>query len=406
MEEAVTHHDRSIDHARVTIRKGRGWDRLPLIGGALAVIGLGASGMLASGNLKQFYFSYLTAFLYFLSLALGALFFVLVQHAARAGWSVVVRRLAENVMGTLPLFIVLFFPVAAGMHDLFHWTHEEAVASDDLLRGKQPYLNEGFFYIRAVVYLSAWSLLSWWFRHQSLRQDRSGDGALTRRMQTASAPAILVYGLTVSFAAFDWIMSLDPHWYSTICGVYYFSGAVVGLFALLVLLTVGIDRAGLLDGAVTVEHFHDLGKLLFAFVAFWAYIAFSQYLLIWYANIPEETLWFLHRWEGQWREASVVLGLGHFVVPFFFLLPRTIKRSTPALVLAALWMLAMHYLDLYWLVMPTLHRHGAHPALLDLTALLGVGGVFLAGLGWLLRRGALVPVKDPRLGESLSFENQ
>jgi hypothetical protein len=292
------------------------------------------------------------------------------------------------------------------MHDLYHWTHLEAVASDTLLQGKQPYLNETFFYLRAAIYLVVWSLLAWWFRKRSLQQDESGDPALTKKLQVASGPAIVAYALTVTFAAFDWIMSLDPHWYSTIFGVYYFSGAVVGIFALLTLLVAAMDRAGLLGDAVTVEHFHDLGKLLFAFIAFWAYIAFSQYFLIWYANIPEETLWFLHRWEGKWQEASVLLGLGHFVVPFFFLLPRTIKRNTRALVIAAVWMLAMHYLDIYWLVMPTLHHHGAHFSALDITTLLVVGGVFLAGLGWLMRRGALVPLKDPRLGESLSFENQ
>jgi len=289
---------------------------------------------------------------------------------------------------------------------MYHWTHGETVAADVLLRGQEPYLNPTFFYIRAAIYFTVWSLLSWWFRSRSVAQDDNGDERMTRRLQVSSGPSILLFALTVSFAAFDWIMSLDPHWYSTIFGIYYFSGCAVAIYSLLALLSAGLDRAHLLGHMVTVEHFHDLGKMMFAFVAFWAYIAFSQYFLIWYANIPEETLWFLHRWEGSWRQISVVLGVGHFVVPFFFLMPRAVKRSRRAVVPAAVWVLAMHYLDLYWLVMPSLHHHGAHFSPLDLTTLVGVGSVFVAGMGWFMRRDALVPLRDPRLAESISFENQ
>jgi len=394
-----------ITREQVTIGPGSPWRRLPLVGAVLAVVGLGATAALAGGQARQLYFSYLVAFLFFLSLALGGLFFVLVQHASRSGWSVVVRRIAEDVMGTLPIFIVLFIPVAVGVHSLFHWSHADAVQSDALLRGKAPYLNTTFFYIRAAVFLATWSGLAWWYRRLSVRQDESGDPQLTRRLQVASGPAIVAYGVTQTFASFDWAMSLDPHWYSTMYGVYFFAGSAVGIYALLGLLVAALDRSGLLGDAVTTEHFHDIGKMIFAFVCFWAYIAFSQYLLQWYANIPEETVWYLERWKGAWKQASVLLAVGHFPIPFFFLLPRTIKRSTRAVVLAAVWVLVMHYLDLYWLVMPSLHPHWAHLSPLDLTTFVGVGGVFLAALGWLLRRGALVPIRDPRLAESLRFEN-
>lgn len=399
------HSPTEITASEVTMQPGHAGSKIPAVGAVIGVAGLGVAGFMIDGDPKQFFFSYLTAYLFFLSLALGGMFFVLAQHVARAGWSVVVRRFAENVMGTSPLFVLLFVPVALGAHDLFHWTHADAVAEDPILQHKQPYLNESFFFIRAVVYLLVWSVLGWWFRRQSVLQDSEGGTRLTRRLQRASGPAILLYAVTVSFAAFDWIMSLDPHWFSTIFGIYFFAGSVVGIFALLVLMSASLRRAGLTGRAITVEHFHDLGKLLFAFVAFWAYIAFSQYFLIWYANIPEETAWFLHRWNGAWQEVSVTLGVGHFVIPFFFLLPRTIKRSTGALMVAAVWMLGMHYMDLYWLVMPTLHHHGAHLTVMDVATFFGVGGLFLATLGWLLKRHALVPLRDPRLSESLAFEN-
>jgi hypothetical protein len=201
-------------------------------------------------------------------------------------------------------------------------------------------------------------------------------------------------------------MSLDPHWYSTIFGVYYFSGSVVGILALMLVLLVWLQGKGAMARSVTDEHYHDLGKLLFGFTAFWAYIAFSQFMLIWYGNIPEETIWYAHRWEHGWEHLSVALAIGHFVVPFFFLLPVGVKRRRPLILIASCWMLFMHYLDLYWLVMPSFRpEQGLHPHILDLTTLIAVGGVFAGVLGILMRRSSLIPVRDPRLAESLAFEN-
>ena len=216
---------------------------------------------------------------------------------------------------------------------------------------------------------------------------------------------MVVFALTLTFASVDWIMSLDPHWYSTIFGVYYFSGSLVGAFAFLIVMITVMRGQGLLRRVVSVEHFHDLGKLLFAFVAFWSYIAFSQYFLIWYANIPEETVWYAHRQVGTWKWATIALALGHFLVPFFFLLPRTVKRRTGALLAGAVWLLLMHWVDIYWQVMPRLHPDGVHVVPLDVTTLLALGGAFLAAFSWLTRRAALLPIKDPRLPESLGFEN-
>ena len=380
------------------------WTRLPLIGSALAVTGLGASLALGLGNRPQLWHSWLVAALFVLSLALGGLFFVLTQHATSAGWSGAVRRIGENAMSTMPFVALLFAPLLLGMGELFHWSHADAVASDHLLAHKQAYLNVPFFVARTVFYFAAWCGLAFWFGRLSRQQDRSGDHQLSRRMRRASNPALILFAITLTFASFDWLMSLNPHWYSTIFGVYFFAGCLVGIFAFMALVAIAQGRAGLLVEVVTVEHRHQIGQLLFAFVAFWAYIAFSQYFLIWYGNIPEETGFFAERLSGSWRPASVALAVGHFAVPFFFLLPRAVKRSPALLTAGALWLLAMHLLDLYWLVMPNLHHGGMAPHLLDFTTLLGAGGLFLAAYGWASRRQALVPLGDPRLAESLTFE--
>jgi hypothetical protein len=218
---------------------------------------------------------------------------------------------------------------------------------------------------------------------------------------------VLGFGLSTTFAAFDWVMSLDPHWYSTIFGVYFFAGCALSSLATLSLITIQLQSRGLLSRVSTVEHQHDIGKLLFGFVVFWAYIAFSQFLLIWYANIPEETVWYKHRFEGSWGSVSWLLLFGHFVIPFLWLLSRTAKRIRVVLGAGAAWLLFMHYVDLYWLVMPTMEElhHGAHPSWIDLAGLLGPVGVGLAVVAARASGSTLYPVKDPRLAEALRVEN-
>ena len=335
------HRGHSISPEESLLPAGHSWRRLPWIGLALGVLGTAGAWLLAGSDHRQFYFSWLVAFMFFLSIALGGLFFVLAHFVTKAGWSVVVRRTAEHVMSTLPLFLLLFIPIAAGMHDLFHWTHEEVVAGDHILEGKAPYLNVQFFLIRAAVYFLFWIVLSVWFSRQSQRQDVTGDHAITRQLQAVSAPGIFAFALTSSFAAIDWMMSLDPHWYSTIYGVYYFSGTLVGIYAFMIVVLTAMRRAGLLRGIVTVEHFHDLGKLLFAFTVFWTYIAFCQFFVIWYGNMPEETLWYIDRLEGSWEQVTIFLAVGHFAIPFFFLMSHKIKRKAPLLLIGAVWMLLL-----------------------------------------------------------------
>ena len=399
------HDRRALRPEEVTIPPGHVWNRIPLVGAVCALLGVVACAILGPANPKQFFFSWLVSFLFFLSLALGALFFVLIQYAVQGGWGIVVRRVGETIFATLPVMAVLFLPVLLGLRDLYEWAVPGAAEHDALLQWKAPYLNVPFFLIRAALFFGSWSVIAFVYFRGSSGQDVTGDPGVSARLRRFAGPAIIVLALTQTFASIDWIMSLTPHWYSTIFGVYFFAGSFVGFIALLSVVVVAMRRVGLLDTVITAEHLHDIGKLLFAFTAFWAYIAFSQFFLMWYANLPEETVWYKARLEGSWLQVSLLLMAGHFVAPFFFLMGRTVKRKGATLAAGGAWLLGMHFVDLYWQVMPTLHPEGLRPSLLDVAALLAVGGCFVAAASWLMRRQALVPLRDPRLAESLAFEN-
>ncbi|AUX47400.1 hypothetical protein SOCE26_089200 [Sorangium cellulosum] len=379
--------------------------RLVSRGMTLAIAGVVLSAVAAIVDRKRFAFSYLTGFTWIATIALGALFFVLIQHLTRARWSAAARRHMEWMSGVLPACAVLFLPIAVLAHDIYHhWMGPEA-AHDALLRQKAAYLNPTFFYIRAVVYLAAWAGLSIWFIKTSRAQDESADMRPTAKMRASSAPAIIVFALTLSFASFDWLMSIDPHWYSTIFGVYVFSGAATSSLSALALITIALHKAGLLRNVSNIERQHDIGKLLFGFTIFWAYIAFSQYLLIWYANIPEETIFFRHRWEGSWKAVSLALLFGHFVVPFLVLLSRHAKRSPVVLGAASVLLLVMHYVDLYWLIMPNLDHHGAHLSWIDLAGLLGPLGVGAWVVSMQAAKSPLYPLNDPHLADAARIDN-
>jgi len=381
----------------------------------LAVAGAGALALgLALGALhgdghRYFLHAYLTGFSFLLSITLGSLVLVTALHATRAGWGVSVRRIAEILAANLSVPALMFLPIlvllAWGHGGLYPWNSPENVAREPLLAAKAGYLSVLPFLARAVGYFAVWWVVARFYLRHSLEQDASGDPALTVRMERWSGPALVALGLTGTWAAFDWLMSLTPLWHSTIFGLYYLSGGVVGALATVILLAMGLQRAGRLRSAITVEHYHDLGKLLFAALVFWGYMAFSQYLLIWYANLPEETAWYRPRLAGPWGWVAMAVLLGHLLVPFFGLLSRHVKRSRRALAFWAAWLLAFHWLDLAWIVMPSAHGRGFPVGLVDLCVLVGLGSFYLAG-AWRIAQGlSLVPAKDPRLPEAMGFEN-
>ncbi len=472
---------------------------------AAGVGALGIAGSFAGFGERRFAFSYLFGFQFALSITLGMLFFVLVQHLTSAGWSVTVRRTAEIFTTGFFALVVLFAPVYLKRGELFPWLgghhgaehgaaphaagdskvsttettqgHAPAAApsaaaepptqhggahgsgqggghggggshaggdhdahptgpgaalhgaagahgaapahaahgkkgdpheliEEETLAKKKPYLNEGFFSIRVVFYFAAWILIAWRLFSLSTAQDKSRDPKLTVAMQRFAPAATFVFALTLTFAGFDWIMSLKPDWFSTIFGVYLFAGSVVSSLAVIILVTMGLRSTGILVKEVNAEHYHDLGKLMFGFNVFWAYIGFSQFMLIWYAALPEETPFFHMRWdEGPWSTVSLSLVLLHFVVPFLFLISRNVKRRLPMLQAGAALLLVMHAVDCYWLVMPNFGQEGFGFHWLDAACLVGVSGVVLAVVLYRMRTTSLIPVGDPRLPRALHFEN-
>lgn len=385
----------------------RSWG-IPLIISAFLLV-LSVVGWITDS--EQFYFSYLVGWFFCLTLALGALFFVMVHHLTKARWVVVVRRFPEALAWSFPLLALLSIPILIGMHDLYHWTHEEVYTFggeeyDELIAGKRAYLNIPFFLGRLAVYFIVWSLLAYKLYSLSLRQDVDPDPDIPFKQRKASAWGVPVFAVTVAFASYDLIMSLDPHWFSTIFGVYIFAGAFWSATALIALTAMLLQRQGkVLRRVVTIEHYHDLGKWMFGFTVFWAYIAFSQYMLIWYGGLPEETIFYRHRFEHGWGWHSAALLILHFIAPFILLLPRATKRIVPFLGVMAVWFLIMQWFDVYWLAMPVHLEDHAYFHWLDFTCWLGLFGVFISLFIYRLGRHSLVPERDPYLAKSLQFEN-
>ncbi len=378
--------------------------------GGVVTLGVAVACSLASANgAARLSHAYLLAVTFFLSIALGALFFVVLQHLVGARWSIVTRRLAELLTQMMPALAVLMLPIIVplffGNGALYTWNSPELRNSDGLIQAKAAYLNPPFFAIRAAVYFAVWIGLSRFFVRQSIRQDITHDAAATDRLRRASGPAMLAFAITTNFAAFDWLMSLDPHWFSTIFGIYFFAGCAVAFFATLPLMAAIVQRLNYATQEITVEHYHEMGKLLFGFIMFWAYIAFSQYLLIWYANIPEETRWFLIRQTGSWRMVSLLLIIGHFLLPFFGLMSRSSRRDLRSLLFWSAFLLVMHAVDLFWLVMPGVSTQGLPLGLIELFCLAGVGAVCAAAT---LHKAAgirFVPVGERNLNQSIHFHN-
>ncbi len=383
-----------------------GGARLMRFSAGAALLGLGLWGLGLWREPARALFAYLFSFVFWVSLALGALFLLAIFHASKARWPVVLRRMIETLaLGLIPL-AVLFVPIGLGLPHLYSWVNPEARFSGHalhLLHEKHGYLNVPGFLARAALYFAVWIAVGVLLHRLSARQDEHGELIATQRQRRLGAGALPFLAITLTFAAFDWLMSLHPNWFSTLFGVYYFAGAFLGAVSVLTLVTLLARGPNLYSALVTPAHWHNLGKFQLAFVSFWAYIAFSQYMLIWIANLPEEVVWFLERTRGGWRSYSVALVVVHFVIPFIVLLSRRVKLRARALALISTWLLVVHALDLYWLVLPTLHPDGPRPSWMDLAAFIGVGGVCVAFCTWRLRGQYTAPIRDPFLADSLHY---
>jgi len=373
---------------------------------AAALVGLIATAIGFAFEAHEALFSYLVAIAYWLGMAVGALILLASMHASSAKWPVVVRRMLEKMSTACIVFVPLFIPVLAGMKYLFVWVSRPSNLSEETLAAlehKHAYLNVPFFIVRSAIYFAIWAAVAYLLSAWSTRQDTTRDAWLTRKQRRLAAYALPFLGLSITFAAFDWLMSLQPTWFSTIFGVYYFAGGFVGAVALLTLITVLARGPNLYGSLVSADHYQNLGNFLFAFVIFWAYIAFSQFMLIWIADLPEEIPWYLVRAAGKWEPLGIALAIGHFLLPFFILLFRSVKRNRRALGLVAAWVLIFHYLDVYWIIMPALHPASPAPHWTQASAFIGVGGAALAFTVWMLRGGYTIPVGDPYLQLSLQF---
>jgi hypothetical protein len=347
--------------------------------------------------------NYNVIFSLLVSVVVGNLFLFAIEYLSGAVWSTVMRRVNEIFISFVPIVFVLGLLILFNSHSIFHWAHEEAVKTDKLLQWKSPYLNESFFIIRYFIYFVVWILFALVMIKNSFNQDKSKDQILTYKNSRLSGAFIPFFAITLTFFSIDFLMSTEPHWFSTIFGVYYFSGTVLAALSVLTLAVIFLHEQGYFGNILRRDHFYNFGALLFAFVNFWAYIAFSQFLLIWYANLPEETFWMIHRWEKGWEIFSFILIFGHFVIPYFSLLSQQAKSNLNRLKFMAIWILLMHYIDLYWLVMPSLYKEVVFGWIEISFIILGVGIILVLFIWRYERIKNIVPVGDPKLKRSLEF---
>jgi hypothetical protein len=367
-------------------------------------VGLIAAVLCAGGALifpPVFFRAYLSAYIFWIGIPVGALALLMLHHLVGGRWGFMIQRVLEATIQTLPLMALLFIPLLFGLSDLYPWARTEVVAADPLLQQKAAYLNIPFFIARAVTYFAVWIVLGRLLVTWSLRQDRTADDALTLRLQRLSGPGLVLYGLTVTFAAIDWMMSLEPKWYSTIFGMIFMVSFGLAALALAILATRFLESQKPLAQVISPDRWHDLGNLLLALVMFWAYLQFSQFLLIWSENLAEEIPWYLHRIGGGWEWVALALILFLFALPFILLLSRTTKRSARMLSQVAAAILFMHWLDILWIVAPSFYPALFHLHWLDIVAPVGIGGLWLAAFIGYLKARSLLPLHDPRFAELL-----
>lgn len=349
----------------------------------------------------QFFHSYLMGYVFWLGIVLGSMAIMMLHHMTGGGWGLVIRRLLESATRTLPLMALLFIPLLFGLHRLYAWARPEELAANELLQHKALYLNVPFFIVRAVIYFAIWALLIYFLNKWSREQDRTGNPKLVRRMQVLSGPGLVLYGLTVSFAAVDWLLSLDPEWFSTMYGLLIIAGQGLSALAFVIAVAMILSKREPMSEVLAPTHFHDLGKLMLAFVMIWAYFAFSQFLIIWAGNLPEEIPWYVRRLQGGWQWVGILLILFHFGLPFLLLLSRDLKRHARKLAILASFVILIRFVDVFWLAAPEFSQDGFHLHWMDIAAPIGVGGLWLAFFSWQLKQRPLLPIKAPDLDAAL-----
>jgi hypothetical protein len=376
--------------------------RVQTVGLVVGVAALAGAALTFVGERAYFFRGYLLGLVFWTGVSLGCLALSMVHHLSGGAWGVVSRRVFEGASRMLPLMAVLFVPFAFGLPDVYLWARPEALHADPALQHKAAYLNVGFFLIRATIYFVAWSVLALMLSRWSLQQEHGDQhDRLALRMQRVSGGGIVLYALTVFFMSVDWMMSLDPHWFSTIYGMLFMVNQGLSGLAFTIAVLVLLARTEPMSRVIAPAHLHDLGKLMLAFVMLWAYLTFSQFLIVWSANLPEEIPWYLTRMQGGWGYVSVALIVFHFFVPFLLLLNRDLKRQGSLLVAVACWILIMRLVDLFWLIGP-LHGHGPlRVHLADVLAPIGIGGLWIAAFAWQLRSRALLPLGERYLENAL-----
>jgi hypothetical protein len=357
-------------------------------------------------NRPQFFHSYLVGFLFWAGIPLGSLALLMLQHLTGGQWGLVIRRVLEAATRTLPLLAVLFLPIIIGAHDIYPWTHQEKMSETPALEQKaRLYLNLPGFVGRAALYFALWGMLAYLLNKWSWEQDRTAERGYTKRMRMLSAPGIIIFVLTVTFASVDWAMSLNPEWFSTIYGLLFVAAWALSAlaFSIAMLAIVGLREP--LARVVRPNHFQDLGKLMLAFVMLWAYFSFSQYLIVWSGNLPEEIQWYLPRVSGGWGAIALSVVIFHFALPFMLLLSRSLKRSPGKLLILAIVILVIRLIDFFWMIAPEFAHGSFHLSWMDVVAPLGIGGVWLAMFFWQLNKRPLIPINDPQY-ENLLAEAQ
>jgi hypothetical protein len=380
----------AADHVLQRVQRGA------LVAGVAGAV-LCAGGALVSR--VQFFEAYLVAYLFWFGIAIGCLAILMLQYVTGGAWGAVVRRVLESATRTLPLLALLFLPLALGLGDLYAWARPETVALDPILQHKSLYLNVPFFLARAAVYFAIWLTLARFLNRWSLEQDRVADPRLAVRLENLSRGGLVLYGLTATFAAVDWAMSLEPHWFSTIYGVIFMGGQGLSAFIFAIPVAAVLADRPPLSRVLSSARFHDLGKLMLAFVMLWAYFALSQFLIVWSGNLPEETPWYLRRMHGGWRWVGVTLIVAHFALPFVVLLSRDVKRRVRTVAAVAVFLIVMRFVDLFWLVRPSFGEGGPSLHWLDVATLVAIGGLWMWVFVAQLKTRPLLPLNDPALAE-------